>query len=167
MINHQISLAGVVPVEELEFEPLDARYRNAQIIGVLLVYVLFMCLAAFLLLADCFWIFIVAECILALAAAINAAILPKAFRYKGYALRDHDISYKSGMIFPKTTTVPFARVQQVSVGQNPVSRFFRLYSVEVVNGAQALSSLKIPGLTEETANRIKNLVTEKLRNCDD
>ena len=54
-------------------------------------------------------------------------------------------------------------MQQVSLKQNPISKYLHLYSVEVVNGAQALASLTIPGLTEERANLIKSTVIDKLR----
>lgn len=83
---------------------------------------------------------------------------------QGYALRENDITYRRGIIFPKLTTIPFERIQQVSVKQNPVSKFYGLFAVEIVNGAQGLSSLTIPGLTEDTANQIKNRVIDRLNN---
>ena len=119
-----------------------------------------------LLIDDYLWC-ISAECMILAAMAVNLFIAYKAWKFKGYALRENDITYRSGVIFPIVTTVPYDRLQQVSVKQNPVSKLFDMYSVEVVNGAQAMSSLTIPGLTEERANRIKSIVIDRLKNEQD
>lgn len=163
MENKQIilGLEEVEPVSGLLFEPLDRKYRSAHILGTAIAYVLLMALALLLLLTDPIWAFIAVECAIAVTGAANIAMLKKACAFKGYALRDHDISYRTGIIFPKITTIPYSRVQQVSVRQNPVSRLYGLYSVDIVNGAQQLSSMAIPGLTKETATRIKELIAEK------
>lgn len=170
MTNHQIySSDEITPVETLQFEHLDRNYKYAHIIITGLVYLLFMSIATISLLIEemNMGVFIALECLILLAATINISIIPKAYYHKGYALRQHDISYKSGIIFPKVTTIPFSKVQQVSINRNPVSRLFNLCSVEIVDGSQSLSDLKIPGLKEDTANKILNLITEKLRNCHD
>lgn len=167
MTNRQIDLEGVTAVEDMQFLHLDKRYRSAHIAGYVLMYVLLMGLALLLILTERPWICIAAECAVLLVAVVNLSLLPKAYSFKGVALREHDITYRSGIIFPKITTIPYVRIQQVSVNQNPITRYFHLYSLEVTNGAQLISSLTIPGLTEDTANQIKHLVTEKLRNDHD
>lgn len=105
-----------------------------------------------------------AESVLLAAAAVNMLFLPKAYAYKGFAIREHDITYRSGIIFPKTVTIPFCKVQQVSVRQTPVTRMFGLYAVDIVNGAQFLAETTIPGLTKEKADRIKALLIERIDN---
>lgn len=165
--NFQIDLDFVTPVEQLQFEHLDKRYRLAHIVGTVILYVILMALAVLLLLLDTPWICIATECALFVAMLVNVTFLPKAFYRKGYALREHDVTYRTGILFPKLSTIPFARVQQVSVNQNPVTKLFHLYSVEIVNGAQGFSAITIPGLSEENANRIKNLITEKLQSTHD
>lgn len=156
-------MEGGCPVEELHYEPVDPRYRTVQLVLTVLGYLLLAVLALLLLLLDdCLWI-VLAESIILVALVTNIIIARKAWSFKGYALREYDITYRSGIIFPTVTTIPYKRVQQVSVKQNPVSKIFNLYSVEVVNGAQALSSLTIPGLTEERAAQIKSIVIERMR----
>ena len=167
MSNNQIFLEDVSTVEQLKFLHLDSKYKNTHIIATAMVYLLLAALALLLLLMDEIWICILAECVVVLSAAVNLSVLPKACDFKGYALRDKDITYRSGLFFPKVTTIPFVRVQQVSVNQTPVSRLFRLYSVDVENGAQDLDRMRIPGLTEEDAMRIKNLITDKITNRHD
>lgn len=167
MTNHQLYLDDTTPVENLEFEPISEKYKKVQIAGAAIAYAVMMALALLLLLADTPWWCIVAEAIIALVFAGNIFILRKAFLSKGYALRERDLTYRTGVIFPKVTTIPYARIQQVSIGQNPVSKHFGLCSVEVENGAQTLSAVTIPGLPEEKARQIKDILTGKLGNSHD
>lgn len=170
MANHQIYPSDdITPVEKLQFEYLDRNYKYTHMTITGVVYFLLMSIATLSLLIEemNMAIFIVVECTIFLAAIINISIIPKAYYHKGYAFRLYDISYKSGIIFPKVTTIPFSKVQQVSINRNPISRLFNLCSVEIVDGAQSLSDLKIPGLKEDTANKILNLITEKQRNSHD
>ena len=162
MTNHQLHIDGTTPVENLDFAPISEKYKNVQIAGASIAYIAIMALALLLLLADSPWWCVLAEAIIAVVFAVNIIILQKAFRFKGYALRERDFTYRTGVVFPKVTTIPFVRIQQVGIRQNPISRYFGLCEVEVVNGAQTLSSLSIPGLTEDDAQRIKSMVTEKL-----
>ena len=71
-------------------------------------------------------------------------LIPKACAFMGFALREHDITWRTGIIFPSVTTIPFCKIQQVSIRQNPVSRLFGLYSVHIVNGAQMMADTAIP-----------------------
>ena len=167
MSNFQLNLDEITPEYEPDFLLLDWKYRSAYIVCTALVYFSLMVFALLLLLTNIPWLFISAESILAAACIINLMILPKAYFHKGYAIREHDISYCNGIMFPKITTIPFLRIQQVSIKQNPVSRLFHLYSVEIVNGAQGMDAITIPGLSEETANKIKTLLTDKLRHEHD
>ncbi len=163
MPNKQLTLEDITPIGQLNYDGVDPRYRSVQIILTTLLYILFAALALLLLLLDDSLWCILAESIIVVAMAINLFIVRKAWDFKGYALRENDITYRSGVVFPTVTTIPFCKMQQVSVKQDPVSKIFNLYAVEVVNGAQAISSLTIPGLTKEKANQIKSVVIDKLR----
>ena len=167
MTNFKINTECITPISQIEFEHLDEKYKKVQFIGITLTYLVFMGLCLFLLLADSIWWCISTEIALAVALVINLSIVSQAYLIKGYALREYDITYRSGFIFTKTTTIPYSRLQQVTIKQNPISKFSRLYTVEIVNGAQGLSSLNIPGLPESTAKLIKNLLTEKLQQEND
>lgn len=163
MSNHQIFSDETDRIEELHFEPVSEKYRNVQMVCCAIAYVLIGCAALLLLLADSPWWCISAEAVIIVSFIINLIILRKAYQYKGYAMREHYITWRSGIIFPKITTIPFTRIQQVSISQSPVSRYFRLSAVDIVNGAQGLSSLTIHGLHKEKAEEIKNVITQRIQ----
>lgn len=167
MTNRQIELEGVDKTDELVYERVQPKYIKAQTIEVVLGYSLLMLMPFGLLLFDEFpyrtvLIFGV-EAILLVAALVNLWLLPKAYHYKGFAIREHDISYRSGLVFPKMVTIPFCRIQQVDVTQSFVHRIMGLYAIHLVNGAQTLSSVTIPGMTAERANDVKELIMSKIK----
>ncbi len=168
MTNKQLISADIDRVENLSYTPLEKTYLKVLMVKTIFSYLLLMGLALFLLLAENFsgryTTMVCIECILLVAFIINLFLLPKAFAKKGFAIREHDITYRSGLLFPSVITLPFCKIQQVSISQNPLTRMCGLYEIDIVNGAQLLSETSIPGLTEEKANEIKAFIIESIRN---
>lgn len=162
MVNKQIWPDEVQPVEKLEFEHIESKYVKVVVARIVLVYLILMGCAALLLTSDlnhATTIFVVAEIVLALAFLFNVAMSTKIFDFKGYAFRHRDISYRSGLFFPKVITVPFNKVQQVTVRTNILSRPFGLYYVDVTNGTQnSAGRITIPGLTLDRARQIEAVI---------
>lgn len=170
MTNREELLKDTDLVESLTFQALETKYIKVVLTNIIITYVILAILPHIIWIfykQDISMILVVAAEILIIAACIlNLIITKKACRFKGYAIREHDITYRRGIIFPKTTTVPFCKIQQVSIKQNPISRIFGLYAVEITNGAQMESSLTIPGLKQDSAESIKQLITEKIHNAE-
>ena len=168
MTNRQLNFDNIDKVENLIYTPLEKKYLKVQIVKTVLIYIIFMGLTLLLLLAEEFTCRVATtigiECVFLTAMIVNLFLLPKAYAYKGFAIREHDITYRSGIIFHSVITIPFCKIQQVSVRQNPITRIFGLYAIDIVNGAQMLEATSIPGLTEDKANDIKALITESIRN---
>lgn len=78
--------------------------------------------------------------------------------HMGYLVRDHDLSFSSGVIARSVATVPFARVQHVSIERGPIDRRFGLASVQLRTAGGGVS---IPGLTDDLAERLKQLVADR------
>lgn len=168
MTNRQLNPEDIERIEDLRYEPLERKYVRVMFTNTLLLYLFLMALVLLLLFIkeiDCRYTLVtVMESILAVIAVINLILLPKACSYKGFAVREHDITYRSGIIFPSATTIPFCKIQQVSIRQTPISRIVGLYTVTMANGAQTLSESHIPGLSGQRANEIKTLIIEHIKN---
>ena len=54
-----------------------------------------------------------------------------AYSYMGYALREKDISFKSGWLWRSMTTVPFNRVQHCDIKQGLIDRRFGLSKLTI------------------------------------
>ena len=167
MTNKQIYFENLDKVENLSYIPLEKKYLRVLFIKTILSYLVLMGLVLLLLLAEGFdhrlMITVCIEFVLLVVLFVNLLLLPKIFANKGFAIREHDITYRSGIIFLSVTSIPFCKIQQVSIRQNPLSRIFGLYVIDIVNGAQLLSEISIPGLTEERANEIKASIIERMK----
>ncbi len=84
------------------------------------------------------------------------------FSKKGFALREHDVIFKSGVISETTVIVTNNRVQHVALHQGLLSRMFGLASIELFTAGGSSSDLKINGLLLEDAKKIKESVSEKI-----
>lgn len=82
------------------------------------------------------------------------------FKIKGYAIRQLDVSYRTGLIFYSMTSVPLNRVQHCEYAQGPLDRLFDLATVKVYTAGGASSDLSIHGLTKERAIRLRDYITK-------
>lgn len=170
MTNSPSLCDDILPYNKLRFEPVDKNYIKVVYVRLLLVYVILMACALFILLIEAEsmpLMLIGAELVLAAAFVANMAFVRKIYSFKGYRLSEKDISYRSGIFFPKVTTIPFCKIQQVSVRRNPVTSIFGLYYIDVINGSQSITSqMTIPGLSREKAEELKSLILANT-SCDE
>ena len=102
-----------------------------------------------------------------LISSLIMAFIGPSFRQKGYAVRDRDISYKTGLLNRKTTTIPFNRVQHCDIKQGIISRYFGLSKLNVYTAGGAKSDLSIPGLTLEKGQKLMDFVLQKTLDHDE
>ncbi|WP_088330358.1 PH domain-containing protein [Lacimicrobium sp. SS2-24] len=95
---------------------------------------------------------------------LTAAVLPPywyaADKRKGYALREHDLSYRSGLLFISTVTQPVLRIQHVELKRGPIERRAGLASLQVFSAGGAMHTFAIPGLPLATAKGIRRFILE-------
>jgi membrane protein YdbS with pleckstrin-like domain len=80
------------------------------------------------------------------------------FHYMGYAVREKDISFKSGWLWRNMTTVPFNRVQHCDFKQGLLDRRFGLARLTIYTAGGQNTDLMIPGLLPETAEKLKAFI---------
>ncbi|HEY8387501.1 MAG TPA: PH domain-containing protein [Parasegetibacter sp.] len=83
------------------------------------------------------------------------------FKHKAFALREHDILFRSGWLFRTIAVCPFNRVQHCAVSSGPIDRRFNLASLKVFTAGSA-GDIMIPGLLQEKAFIIKEFLTQKI-----
>ncbi|MEL7147871.1 MAG: PH domain-containing protein [Bacteroidota bacterium] len=94
-------------------------------------------------------------------------LIPLKFRQKGYALRDKDMVYKSGLLWKKIIIIPLNRIQHCEVQQGPFSKIFGLKSLTAFTAGGASSDLRVAGLPEEKAEQLKEFIISKITNEHD
>ncbi|RMD99456.1 MAG: hypothetical protein D6816_14930 [Bacteroidetes bacterium] len=84
------------------------------------------------------------------------------YRMAGYALRAHDIMYKSGVFWHSTTVIPYSRIQHVEISQGPIQSAFGIATLRIYTAGGTRSDLTIEGLERKRANEIKEFITGKV-----
>jgi uncharacterized protein len=77
----------------------------------------------------------------------------------GYLVRERDFSFRRGVISRSVTTVPFARIQHVSIDRGPLARAFGLATLQMRTAGSV--GLTVPGMEHGVAKRLKALVVDR------
>ncbi|MEE4173781.1 MAG: PH domain-containing protein [Xanthomonadales bacterium] len=88
------------------------------------------------------------------------------YRHKGYALREHDVVFRNGLFWRKTTVLPFDRVQHAEVTQGPLQRRFKLATLKFFTAGGTSVDLKIDGLLADEAERLREAVLRRSDRVD-
>lgn len=85
---------------------------------------------------------------------------------KKYALREKDVSYRRGIIFHSITTIPLSRIQHSELMRGPLDRFLGLSSVKIYTAGGSSSDITIPGLSVETAEKVREFINNQVAGDD-
>lgn len=94
---------------------------------------------------------------------LNIIINTLSFFTRNYALRSHDVIYKSGLIKNTTVIIPFNRIQHVDLEEGWLSRILDLKSIVVYTAGQRGGDISINGLEGDLSNKIKELILQKIK----
>jgi membrane protein YdbS with pleckstrin-like domain len=95
---------------------------------------------------------------LALAGSVADALTGRRVRSWGYAERAEDLLVRRGVMFRRTSVIPYGRMQYVEVTAGPFERAFGLATVQM-HTAAAASDARIPGLPAAEAARLRDQLT--------
>lgn len=167
--NQQINTTTLPTADLLIFQPLHEKYKGVVILStsVAILFVLAIGGSGFYLPLPEENALLVEyrNAILGFSLVFSVLLLVlnlAGVRKKGYAVREHDIVYKSGLLNQKQTTIPFNRVQHVEIYEGALLRLFGLCRIEFFTAGGSFGDLKIPGLPLEEANKIKTYVIEQV-----
>ncbi len=168
--NEPIPISGLPAIEDVMFLPIEPAYAkilyisNGIIFGVLLIPLLgfvvfylglFSWLSYVLLL---FWFAL---------ALLSLWVSHTAVNYKSYAIRQRDISYKTGIFFKEWITIPFTRVQHCEISRGVLDRAFDLAELRIFTAGGSSSDIAIPGLQTDVAQQLKDFIIAKIKDHDE
>lgn len=82
----------------------------------------------------------------------------------GHQIRDHDVSLRRGLMVRTVETVPFRRVQHVSLTRGPLERALGLATIGVHSAGPDVS---IPGLDPDDAGALRRLIVTRAGLADE
>ena len=156
----------LAPLEIQEFVGLENKFKFLK--HLYSVMVLAVALSGFFIIAyfisdnTPFKVLIVVPSIFAVLFVWWSILVIFGFPKKGYLLREQDVSYRTGLLFYKLTTIPFNRIQHVEVSQNMIEKGIGLSSVKIFTAGGSVSDLSIPGLLPDKAHQIESFLLSEV-----
>lgn len=164
--NRQLDTDSLPRAAELELHGLPPEHRQEILVQSLITFVILLLPSFVPLVVSGFqgedrpWLWGLPVLVLILGALVTALALVR-FRKKGYALREHDVAFRTGLFWRKTTLLPFDRVQHAEVTQGPLQRRFGLATLKFYTAGGSSVDLKIEGLLAGDAERLRETVLER------
>ena len=87
--------------------------------------------------------------------AVEMVLIPRRVRAMGYAEREDDFLFKSGLFFRRVLAVPYGRLQYLDVKEGPVQRRFGIRALELQT-ASASTNATIEGIPVEDSERLRD-----------
>ncbi|TCJ17015.1 PH domain-containing protein [Flaviaesturariibacter flavus] len=87
--------------------------------------------------------------------------------WRGYALRSHDIAYRSGWIFRRLQVCPFNRIQNCSLSRGPLDRRYGVATLALYTAGSDSADMKLHGLPVETAESIREFLLNRIHGNHD
>lgn len=157
--NLNLEIDAIPRLEDRDFVLLERDYLYYRITGKVLFLMLLSGVGATISLLGslyfAYWLYPILG-ILVLVLIVELI----GFKYRGYAVRTKDVSFRSGWLFHRMTTVPLNRLQHCEFTQGPLGRLFDLATVKVFTAGGNSSDLDIRGLRKENAIKLRDHITQ-------
>ena len=88
---------------------------------------------------------------------------PRRYRAWGYSMDAEELQVRRGVWTRAQTVVPLDHVQHIDVSQGPLERAFGICSLVLHTAGTLHSQIVLPGLTRETAERIRDEIRRRMR----
>ncbi len=165
-VNDQLDIEGLPSLEDIDWVEMDRNLIVRDVIrncvfSILILILLGVFAISFLSLdmAMLRIIGVVGFCI-GFAFIILLLVWPRLeFPHRGYALRELDFAQKRGLVTRYLATVPFSRVQHVSVSQGVLDRMFNLATLQIYTAGGGSS---IRGFLNEDAHALREHILERV-----
>ncbi|MGS0689367.1 PH domain-containing protein [Shewanella sp. 30m-9] len=72
-----------------------------------------------------------------------------------YAVCDHELIMQQGFWWVKRTSLPYSRLQHVSVSHGPLERHFNLATIKCFSAGSGSAEIELPGIEQQTAERLR------------
>ena len=158
--NQPINIEGLPEAEHLDMIPLEPVYKTVRYISAALVSLIIIAACWIIAIAqpDIYPYGFIAAGLITLFAGGMVLYNGYAYHFMGYAIREKDITYKSGWLWKSMVTVPFNRVQHCDLRQGILDRRYGLSKLTIYTAGGQSTDLMIPGLLPDTAEKLKTFI---------
>jgi len=162
--NPVLDRSDLPSLKEVNYEKLSEAYRILSILRAGFTFIFFLLVFVMVIIIGGFWDFYILGGGLGLLVLLAIFLLVRAWKlydFKGYALRKHDVLYKTGWLWRRKVAVPFNRIQHVEIRRGPLEELLKLRRLQIYTAGGSTSDLNIPGLEPELAEQIRYYISVK------
>jgi len=163
--NTEINITSLPKAEETNLVPIDQRYYTViTYYKVFYWFILFLITLIVAILNSKFHSWVMAGitmAVFALFCFLNFRLSYLNFKNKAYAIREHDILFQTGWINKSLHVCPFNRIQHCTVNAGVFERDLGISKLKIYSAGSNGSDIEIPGLTQEQANSMRDLIMLK------
>lgn len=163
--NEPIDISALPRYEEVKLNALQPKYWNVILLNIAAIFLLIGIASAVISyfveeIHSMAWLF---GLVYVLFLGFTFLLSKISFQKRGFAFREHDVIYRSGILATNTMIIPYNRVQHVALHEGFISRYFDLARVEIFTAGGDSSDVSIPGIKKEQAEDIKQLLMGKIQ----
>ena len=81
----------------------------------------------------------------------------------GYRMEEDELAVRHGLLVRALSLVPFGRVQHIDLAQGPLERAFGLATLVLNTAGTRGAAIRLPGLAQADAERIRDHIRGKIR----
>ncbi|WP_192021409.1 PH domain-containing protein [Shewanella sp. WPAGA9] len=146
------------PYNTLTLTPVDKRYPIQAALQISIIVLII--LTAIMVMMNIQHTQPLADILIAVTAITSIGTLWISLKYQAakkvyYGVLKHELVMRKGLWWVKTTTLPFSRLQHVSLSQNPIQRQFSLATLKCFSAGSGAAEINLPGLKFETAEHLR------------
>lgn len=168
--NPQLSVGNLPQAEKIEFEQVSPEHKTVQFIWLTVFSVIALVGGTGIIAATGnilnFTVWTVCFAILAAIIGVCSIFILLGYKHRGFCVRQHDIAYKTGVIFRSQTIVPLVKLQHCEIGQGPFERMFSLSHLNLFTAGGVTTEISIKGLTIDKGEQLREFILGKLKNLD-
>lgn len=164
--NQTIDIDSLPKYQEVTLQPIHPKYWNVMVINILIFIILLLMafvgisIAAPEKLPTLFYV--LTPLLIIAFGGFLFWINRMAFKKRGFAIREKDLLYRSGVLATTTIIVPFNRIQHIAVNEGVFSRMYGLAALEIYTAGGSSSDLTISGIEKEKAISIKEFLMNNI-----
>lgn len=164
-VNNQVDIADLPRWESVIFQRVAGSYKYVIILNYMLLALVFVFVALFIIsVSD---VASIPQTMLSSAVGIFLFVgllcsfhLWSYMRW-GYALRQKDLLYRTGIFTRRVEIVPYKHIQHVQIKEGILARAFSLVSIEVYTAGSG-KSIQVLGIPREDSAQIQEFISTRI-----
>jgi hypothetical protein len=163
--NDAVDAASIPDYRDADFEPVASTFRRYVVLSTIATWAPLLLLPAGILLFQDAPRLVVSGIA---AGVFGLALVVGVYRwidagYRGWALREHDIIARHGILWRSVITLPVARIQHVETASGPLERSQQLSRLKLFTAGGMTADLTVIGLADRAADRLREYLIEQIR----